>query len=87
MRDSGEHFPAFNVAIRHHGVKKSGKADFVDANCGRKSCSRLVLAFVSGSLTHAKRRGTMELSRGVLQPAGSSGRPIARGRTPEGGSS
>jgi hypothetical protein len=31
-RDSGEHFPAFNVAIRHHGVKKSEKADFLGAN-------------------------------------------------------
>ena len=40
MRDSGEHFPAFNLAIRHHGVKKSGKFDFPAVNYARKCCSR-----------------------------------------------
>src|SRR5712672_340395 len=31
-RDSGEHFPAFNVAIRIRGVKKSEDIDFRSAN-------------------------------------------------------
>jgi hypothetical protein len=44
MRDSGEHFPAFNVAIRHHGVKKSGEGDFLGANY----LLEIMLTFVCG---------------------------------------
>jgi hypothetical protein len=31
-RDSGEHFPAFNLAIRLHGVKNSKEIDLREAN-------------------------------------------------------
>src|ERR1700676_3087125 len=47
-RDSGEHFPAFNVAIRHDGVKKSGKADFLDADYASQVGSRALAACGGG---------------------------------------
>jgi len=46
MRDSGEHFPAFNVAIRNHGVKKSGKAISLAQIIYWKCCSRLFGGYV-----------------------------------------
>jgi hypothetical protein len=87
MRDLGEHFPAFNVAIRDYGVKKSERGDFRGPKLFIGNIAHVRLAFASGCLTQAKQRGTMERSRGVLQPAGSNGRPSIRGRGPEGGSS
>jgi hypothetical protein len=35
-RDSGEHFPTLNVAIRLRGVKNSKETDFHGANFARR---------------------------------------------------
>jgi len=48
-RDSGEHFPAFNVAIRHDGVKKSGKADFLDADYASQVGSRALAELIAAA--------------------------------------
>jgi hypothetical protein len=56
MRDSGEHFPAFNVAIRNRGVKKSEKADFLGANYSLECCLRSPGSYV-GELDARKTAG------------------------------